>query len=74
MKVTEKKPATDADFAAMKDTLKEQATEKKKEETFEAIVKDLKSKAKVTTNEENLKKLDLSAPAETPADQMPMAK
>ena len=74
MKVTEKKPATDADFAAMKDSLKAQATEKKKEDAFEAIVKDLKSKAKVTTNEENLKKLDLSASAETPAAQMPMAK
>jgi EpsD family peptidyl-prolyl cis-trans isomerase len=74
MKVTEKKPATDAEFPAMKDALKEQATEKKKEETFEAIVKDLKGKAKVTTNEENLKKLDLSAEAETPAAQAPMAK
>jgi len=74
MKVTEKKPATDTDFAVMKDALKAQVTEKKKEEAFESIVKDLKAQAKVSVNGDNLKKLNLSAPAETPAPLMPKAK
>jgi peptidyl-prolyl cis-trans isomerase C len=54
MKVTDKKPASDSDFAKIKDALKEQVAEKKKEDLFESYVKDLRSKAKITVNAQNL--------------------
>lgn len=54
MKVTDKKPALDSDFATIKDTLKEQVAEKKKEDLFESYVKDMRSKAKITVNAQNL--------------------
>ncbi|MGA2193094.1 MAG: peptidylprolyl isomerase [Nitrospirota bacterium] len=62
MKVTDKKPATDAQFAAMKDQLRELVAEKKKEDMFDSIVKGLKEKAKITKNEEGLKTINLGGP------------
>lgn len=67
IKVTDKKPAADSDFEALKSALKEQLTEKKKEELFDAIVKEMRDKAKVTKNVENLKAVSLTPPAEAPA-------
>src|SRR5512135_1611284 len=54
MKVTEKKPAAEADFEGMKDALKDYLLEQKKEDLFQALVKGLKDKAKITENKENL--------------------
>ena len=67
MKVTDKKPAADADFAAIKDSLKEQVLEKKKEELFDSIVKALREKATVKKNPENLKAVAVTSPTEVPA-------
>lgn len=66
MKVTEKKPAAEADFAGMKDALKDYVLEQKKEELFEALVKGLKDKAKITEHKENLASINLG-PAPGPA-------
>jgi peptidyl-prolyl cis-trans isomerase C len=65
MKVTDKKPASDSDFAAIKDQLKEQVAEKKKEDLFETYVKDLRSKAKITVNAQNLATVNV-APQQQP--------
>jgi peptidyl-prolyl cis-trans isomerase C len=66
MKVTEKKPAADSDYEAMKPALKEQVAEKKKEELFDSIVKELREKAKITTNAENLKAVSFTQPLQQP--------
>jgi peptidyl-prolyl cis-trans isomerase C len=62
MKVTDKKPASDSDFAKIKDELKEQVAEKKKEDLFENYVKDLRSKAKITVNAQNLATVNVAPP------------
>ncbi len=67
MKVTDKKPAADSDFEAMKYALKEMVTDKKKEELFDAVVKEVRDKAKITRNDDNLKAVTLAQPAEAPA-------
>ena len=54
MKVTDKKPALDSDYDKIKDALKDQVAEKKKEDLFESYVKDLRAKAKITMNTQNL--------------------
>ncbi|MGC2424039.1 MAG: peptidylprolyl isomerase [Nitrospirota bacterium] len=54
MKVTDKKPALDSDYNKIKDALREQVAEKKKEDLFESYVKDLRAKAKITMNTQNL--------------------
>ena len=61
IKVTEKKPATDKDFDSLKDPLKEYLTEKRKEELFEAKVKDLKTKAAIKPDEEAQKQIPSAA-------------
>ncbi len=63
MKVTEKKPASAADFKAMQDDLKAMLTEKKKEELFDALVKSMKDSAKITKKPENLKAVKFEMPA-----------
>ena len=65
MKVTDKKPASDSDFAKLKDALKEQVAEKKKEDLFETYVKDMRSKAKITLNTQNLAAVNV-APQQQP--------
>lgn len=65
IKVTDKKPAKDSDFEHMKEGLKAQVSEKRKEDLFTSTVKALKDKAKVTTNQDALKSLSLS-PSEVP--------
>ncbi len=65
MKVTDKKPASDSDFAKLKDALKEQVAEKKKEDLFETYVKDMRSKAKITLNAQNLAAVNV-APQQQP--------
>jgi len=65
MKVTDKKPAVDSDFVKLKDALKEQVAEKKKEDLFETYVKDLRSKAKITLNAQNLAAVNV-APQQQP--------
>lgn len=55
MKVTDKKPAADADFKAMQDDLKAMLIDKKKEDLFDAIVKSMKDSAKISKSPENLK-------------------
>jgi len=65
MKVTDKKPALDSDFAMLKDALKDQVAEKKKEDLFENYVKDLRSKAKITLNAQNLAAVNV-APQQPP--------
>ncbi len=66
MKVTDKKPARESDFAGIKDALKEQIAEKKKEDLFKSYIKELRAKAKITQNLQNLSSINLvsSAPAE----------
>ncbi len=68
MKVTDKKPAQESDFAAIKDVLKEQIAEKRKEDLFESYVKELRAKAKITQNLQNLGSVNLApVPAVVPA-------
>jgi peptidyl-prolyl cis-trans isomerase C len=62
MKVTDKKPASDSDFPKIKDALKEQLADKKKEDLFETYVKDLRSKAKITVNTQNLASVSVAPP------------
>ena len=58
--------AADSDYEAIKAALKEQVTEKKKEELFDSIVKELRDKAKITTNAENLKAVSFTQPLQQP--------
>ncbi|MHB8173929.1 MAG: peptidylprolyl isomerase, partial [Nitrospirota bacterium] len=60
MKVTGKKPAKESDFNNIKDALKEQIAEKKKEDLFESFVKELRAKAKITQNLQNLGAVSLA--------------
>ncbi len=62
MKVTDKKPAADSEFAMMKDQLTKQLGDQMKRELFESTVKGLKDKAKVATFKEALDKADFGAP------------
>ena len=66
MKVTDKKPASDSDFAKLKDALKDQVAEKKKEDLFETYVKDLRSKAKITLNAQNLAAVNVAPQQQQP--------
>ncbi len=66
MKITDKKPAQESDFAAIKDALKEQIAEQKKEDLFKGYINDLRTKAKITQNLQNLGNVSL-APAPTVA-------
>ena len=69
MKVTDKKPALDSDFATLKDALREQVAEKKKEDLFETYVKDLRSKAKITLNAQNLATVNVAPQQPQPPEQ-----
>jgi len=69
MKVTDKKPASDADFASMKDELTKQVTDQTKKDTFEAAVKGLKDKAKVVTYKEAIESAKFGPDGAAPAQQ-----
>jgi EpsD family peptidyl-prolyl cis-trans isomerase len=61
MKVTAKKPVAASQYEKMKDSLRTQIEQKKKEERFDSIVKELKDKAKVERKAENIKAMNLSS-------------
>jgi len=57
IKVTDKKPAMDADFDKIKDNLKQYMLDKRREELFEKKVNELTAGAKITKNEGAIKEM-----------------
>ena len=66
LKVTDKKPAADSDFAAMKEQLTKQVGDQMKRELFESIVKGLKAKTPVTVYKEALESANFGPGAAGP--------
>lgn len=59
IKITDKKPAVDEDFDKLKDALKEDLLEKRKEKLFNTRIEELRAAADIKQNEEALKGLSL---------------
>jgi len=68
VKVTDKKPAKDAQFDSMKATIKQDLDVKKRETLLDSVVKGLRDKAKVTTNSDALKDVSFQD-AKAPGDE-----
>jgi peptidyl-prolyl cis-trans isomerase C len=60
IKVTDKKPATDADFDKIKGSLKQYLLDKRREELFNKKVEELSATAKITKNEATLKEMSFA--------------
>jgi len=71
LKITDRKPASDKDYEALREPLKEYLGEKKAEKLFEAEVEGLKTKASIKKNDASINELsflnlaELAAPSES---------
>jgi len=71
IKVTDKKPAKDADFDKLKDNLKQYLLDKRREDLFEKKVEELTAAATITKNEDAIKGMSFGGQAVEESDEAP---
>ena len=74
IRVTDKKPAADAEFEKIKERIKASVELTKREELYNSITKELKDKAKVVPHPDSLKALNVSSLLELPSAGMEQPK